>query len=202
MRAPVATAAFVITALGAILVACSFPSPTLVDVEDASPTSDVSPATDSASSADAVEEVRSDAFYTGDSSFIFVDGGADAESGLFNCDKDGDRVFASGAPCGGLDCNDDDANMYPAENHPYSTLPPAAGAPPGNGGDWDCNGQVQKQYLTNIECGGLTNLGCAISMGFKGDPACGSKGEFITCAKNGFGICVVASTIQQTQGCK
>lgn len=209
MRAPIATAVFVFSAMTGVFVACTFPSPTLVDVTDSSitqdstlPGNDSSSTPDGSTTADVSEDVRSDVFYTGDSSFIFIDGGADAEGGFYNCDKDGDKVFASGAPCGGLDCNDNNKDVYPDENRPYSTLPPLGGSPPGNGGDWDCNGQVDKQYKTKIECGGLTNGFCTITMGFTGDPACGTAGEFITCAKNNLGFCVVTSTIQQTQGCK
>lgn len=210
MKAPIATTVLVLAALAGIGVACSFPSPALVaDIEDSTVKGDTTVSNDDSSvqdaaSSDVIEEIRSDAFYAGDSALIYVDGGVDgSDSGFYNCDKDGDRVFAAGFPCGGLDCNDENKDVYPAENHPYSTNPPLGGPPPGNGGDWDCNGSVEKLYLTNIACGGLTNLNCAIPKGFTGDPACGTFGEFIRCTKNAFGFCVMdGAPIQQQQACK
>lgn len=208
MKAPIATATLVFAALGGMFAACTFPDPSFID-DDAGTRSDAIGRTDSAADQDAAQEAMSDvllsdAFYEGDSSFITVEAG-DAEGGVitYNCDKDGDRVFAAGAPCGGLDCNDDNAEILPASNMPFITKPP----PPGSSGDWNCDGNVEKQYARfEWSCGGLSNLTCQNLGGFTGrdqDVPCGTTADFITgCTKTPLGLCTVLSTEKRSQGCR
>ncbi len=177
---------------GALLPACGFPSPILQDQSDGASTSEGGP-----------KDAPVDVFYDGDAN-ITVEAGPDSEGGVMDCDRDRDRVFASGVPCGGTDCNDDEVAVTPASG--FRTLAPLPGPPPGNGGDWDCSGIVEKQFsTTNLSCGGLSSLlACDGTSGFSGDPGCGESGPFITCRWQTLPVpgCAQVQSVTQIQGCK
>jgi hypothetical protein len=113
------------------------------------------------------------------------DGGASLDSGtrapdddanVGNCDADGDG--ATGEACGGDDCDDEDAEVYPGQERYFTE------ASERRGFDYDCDGIISRPPSE-------VQLSCALELaqcdtelqGFFGDalPPCGELGDWGGC---------------------
>lgn len=151
---------------------------------DAAPDADAGP-TDAASS---------------DGSDIISDAAPDApppEDAGPDCDVDGDGYAAEGS-CGGSDCDDSDPRRNPGVTAPQSH---DGGA---TGGDWNCNGVVERLYNYNVSCAGLALGECTNVEGFTTSPRCGQSGTYVTCRPGGALnlLCVVGTSEVRTQQCR
>jgi hypothetical protein len=191
----------------AIASACSFPEPALVPGEGGATESgsqDGQPTESAPSDAGLVDSV----FSIDGNENVDPEGGAqeastrpdgaalvDAAGCPDKCDCDGDGVRSDNPSCGptGADCND----LDPFVPHDGFVADPP---PPGADGDWDCDGTVTKQFPVNVNCGVLSDCNAA---GFTGDPACGTFGQFVTCAPTLVPlVCKDGGVKLLTQGCR
>jgi hypothetical protein len=109
------------------------------------------------------------------------------------CDRDQDGFREKSVACGGDDCDDDDERARPDAS--FSADMPSAKTQ----GDWDCSGQIARQYDVNVVCGSLSDC---TKQGFTTDVACGAQGQYVTCKSNLALGCTVDKTETRTQGCK
>jgi hypothetical protein len=129
------------------------------------------------------------------------DGGED--TGTVTCDRDHDgyQPIAAGCapPSGEADCDDDTFAANPSVRDLVIAAPPPT-LP--LGGDWNCNGVLEKQY-TQIAagCAGLS-LGCTSRSGILADVPCGATTTYVTCAVSTLLGCVDGATTTVTMGCK
>lgn len=182
----------VVVAIGALsCVGCSFPDVDYSTVLDEAGLSDAS-----------TTDAKTDA--------LAPDGGDAGEGGTKDAapdpcdvDDDGYRKADAGACSAGidaaaLDCDDNDKRRNPGVTM-FLTDPTADG-------DWNCNKSVEKQFPTNVNCGGiLAQAACNVAIGFAGDPACGASASYVTCVWSVLAIpplCSVGTTLPQPQGCK
>lgn len=106
------------------------------------------------------------------------------------CDCDNDNHNAAGGLCGGDDCDDTDANVYPGQIG-YFPKPAKNGT-----FDYDCSGTVEKKYGTVLNC--VIAL-CPAGQGYFGAaPACGSAADWGVCSG---GLCNEEVLEQRTQTC-
>lgn len=167
-----------------IVAGCSFPEATF---SDEVPDARVDTAVASDTSADAPVDAS-------DTSPRDV---ADTNVGPDPCDKDKDGVKAKGDPCGGTDCDDNDPNARPGITE-FQTFD-ATGKP--HGGDWNCDGDIEKQYKVDVSCGLLGGAACGMTKGFTSNPGCGKTGEYVQCSTSGT-FCVPGTPKTETQGCR
>ncbi len=185
-------------------IACSFPSPDLLDVPIV-PTTDGPLATDAPSTTtprpdgsisvppdsatdSPTDVIEFDADPPPDASVSDGDAnvvGTDGE--VVNCDEDKDSYRKIGGSCGGPDCDDTNMNVRP--NQDYNTLAPIPGSGPGKGGDWNCNGAVEVFGNRGVDptCPGLVATGC-VKEGFEAvSPVCGSMSRYVKCTASTLG---------------
>lgn len=139
------------------------------------------------------------------------DAGPDAQScgallGTY-CDCDQDQALKDGGPtaCAAPaqatpDCDDFDPLVRPGSDFVQATWDPTSPHLPAN--DWNCDGNVVKQFNYNVTC---TLLNC--TQGFKTDVGCGEVGTYNVCKPglNALGIaitCSVDHSFDLTQGCR
>lgn len=214
-----------------VAAACSFPDPSLADLDrdDAGGADgglgDLDAAVDTNGDASLVD---SDALVDGgfvvtvDGSnpdeLIVDDAGQKVDAGPCppsDCDCDNDGYFdysrAECADAGGAlrdggdptsDCDDFDRRTHP--NQGFLDIPAEA---PRNG-DWNCKNGVERLFpYTNVTCSGLALSGCKGTQGFSGTPGCGVEAEYVFCQPTellpGVGLsCGIGSKTTQTQACK
>ena len=175
-------AGFVLVAI----VACGFPDPA---VDDGT--------TDGSSSGGETSTGDADAGSTNDDSGppLVCD---DAEC---DCDKDGQRKKSP--ECGGLDCYDRDPLAKNGQPDFVTKKLPAD-----FNGDWDCDGNVKKQFEGNVllNCTAqLTEQLCVARKGFTGpQPGCGEQADFRGCkwTPGTPGTCSEGDLRMELQGCK
>lgn len=100
------------------------------------------------------------------------------------CDCDGDEYKSMLGTCGGGDCDDANAKVYPGEATYYPT---AYTTPSGTlSFDYDCNGTPDPDPMYNVayDCSSLTSLVSCKGTGFlaKTPPPCGQTGTWGKCA--------------------
>jgi hypothetical protein len=125
-----------------------------------------------------------------------------------NCDVDGDGHLSNQPPCGGDDCNDNDARAHPGVTGWIQAVPDRP-FPQWIPGDWNCDNRVDREFVGGFSCPlvNLLNVGqsCATQMGFSdGQPDCGvADGNFVTCSDPGLlgTVCTTHASVLQTQGC-
>jgi hypothetical protein len=160
----------------AIVLACGFPDPVLLDL------SSEGGATSSSGGQ------QPDATIDGrlpDGAPILPDGdpGVDvnpcpAKPNPCDCDEDGFLAKR----CGGDDCDDFDLRAKPDAG--FRSDPPSAGS----NGDWNCNGTPERQERTEFTaagCNGLVKNLCNDSGGYTLIPGCGTVGKYIKCSSSG-----------------
>jgi hypothetical protein len=137
---------------------------------------------------------------TGSSSSSGATGSTSSSSGDGGlcCDCDGDH-FAAEGECGGQDCDDTDARVYPGEPTYYAVPSKNVGF------DWDCSGTPEPNPALNktVDCG-LVALPCATTTGYLAQtpPACGVAAPWGTCTQQGIN-CVEDVIVQaQVMTCK
>lgn len=190
-----------------VLVAgCSFPTIDRVVPIDGSPGNDTD-LSDTSSSSDAEDSSLADS--TGEDSGendaaldtfkpdTFVpdsDTGScpSGSKGTNPCDCDNDGHKRADSACGGDDCDDDDDRAHPGAG--FLTFMPTAKTK----GDWNCDGNPEKQKKDGISCGLLGD--CTIS-GFSTTVPCGGTGTFITCKVVPLG-CANNTSVMSTQACR
>jgi len=192
MRRLHAAGAAAIVAVIGVAVACSFPSPELTDLPDAtgdtSPTApprDVAiPPSDGAAIDAAIDAPIDRLEPPPDATKIDGDANIVVDGQVVNCDEDGDKFAKVGGGCGGFDCDDTNANVRPDQD--YNTLAPLPGSGPGKGGDWNCRNGVEIQGTQNVgDCPNVA-LGCA-KEGWVGAVACGTTSHYVKCEVDGLG---------------
>jgi hypothetical protein len=98
------------------------------------------------------------------------------------CDCDDDHVEAEGA-CGGKDCNDHNALVYPGEPTYYGTADPVVGF------DYDCSGTIDPEPSLDktVSCSVVLSACPTTTQGYLAQtpPACGAMGQWGTCAQQG-----------------
>jgi hypothetical protein len=122
---------------------------------------------------------------------------ASVSPGTDPCDCDGDGDKRAGSPCGGHDCDDGD----PRANSKVTTFQTYTATSKTNG-DWNCDGNPQKENTEGVSCSAIVSLGdCAGKKGFTTVVACGASGTYVTCKVSGLS-CVTATSGSLTQGCR
>jgi len=199
---------------GAVVGACTFPSPTYRAEETDGATSDApfenpgDGAGGSSSGADAPSGDAPGGDATGSSSGA-GDGAASSSSGgdatpgdgpagdgAPVCDVDKDTYKAKGGTCGGNDCCDTDPKANPGQKG-YFPSPDACGS-----FDYDCSGKLEPEYASNIACGGTGLTGCTGGPGFVGaDPGCGNSAVYGQCVGNGALACAPGQFTNVQQAC-
>jgi hypothetical protein len=125
-------------------------------------------------------------------------------AGCTTCDCDKDGYFKRGAGCDGgpgtvYDCDDTDDFISPARGFvkdftwtsSYSVVY-----------DWNCSGMVERDYPTNLTCGGTVITGCTGGQGYKGaGPGCGQSDDYFEC-KGVNGLCAASKIDSRVQNCK
>jgi hypothetical protein len=108
------------------------------------------------------------------------------------CDCDGDKVDSDSTACGGTDCDDDDALVFPGQtkffNEPSKT----------KGYDYNCDKQIETEFKSTVDCG----LVCSTAnQGWNQNvAACGSTAPWGKCAA---GIpCKFSKLEDRTQWCR
>lgn len=118
------------------------------------------------------------------------------EAGCKNpCDCDEDTFvnkscLEAGADPKLADCDDFDPLRYPTKEAFTKEVPP-----PDNGGDWNCDTVVEKQYPAGLNC--TTSCGAE---GFTSTPTCGQLADYFKCT--GIGLCGATKIDQRKQGCR
>lgn len=126
-------------------------------------------------------------------------GGAPGSGGAGGCcDCDGDKVKAIG-PCGGTDCDDTDANVFPGQTLYFDT-------PSKNRGfDYNCDNSLERDpgFTAFVNCNVILGLCDATKEGFFGTapPACGVPGSWGMCVK-GTLSCSNGPTGSRTPPCR
>jgi hypothetical protein len=135
-----------------------------------------------------------------------------SSSGGGPCDMDSDGFQAAGAPCGGNDCCDTDANANPAQTM-FFDMPDKCGS-----FDYNCDTKLTPKYSANLTCSGVPAIMCfydcpsspctcggtQCNYGYLStDPGCGNSAAYGTCTSNMLGTaCVAPSTApNQIQAC-
>lgn len=163
-------------------------------------------APDAARDADAAQDADTDAdagptdASRSDGSDIITDAAPDApppDDASPDCDVDDDGYASSGS-CGGADCDDSDPRRNPGVTTPQTH----DGGP--TGGDWNCNGTVERLYNYNVACAGLALGECNEVQGFTTNPHCGQSGTYVTCRPGGALnlLCVVGTSEVRVQQCR
>jgi hypothetical protein len=103
---------------------------------------------------------------------------------LCDCDGDGDRKpgpGCSGTPEG--DCDDDDERR----SRLVTSFAAHDGSKTRHGGDWNCDGTVEREFgAGGVRCGGLALGPCAGAAGYRESmPACGAKATYVACKVTG-----------------
>jgi hypothetical protein len=95
-----------------------------------------------------------------------------------SCDADHDEHLAEGQ-CGGGDCDDNDANVSPAQSDYFDEPQPRVDF------DYDCSGAPEREQTEPIVCMGLALVDCPTDKtGFLGTlPACGEIGNWGKCVQ-------------------
>lgn len=109
-----------------------------------------------------------------------------------DCDNDGDR--AKGGACGGLDCDD-----FDAEANTKVTTFKTFKARGTSLGDWNCDGKVVKAKTDGVNCGSLL-IGACGTEGFIGPTGCGDTATYVVCQPN-VTFCKDGPTHSDIQGC-
>ncbi len=129
-------------------------------------------------------------------------------AGCTSCDCDNDKFLSRNAPCTGgpgtvYDCDDSDPGINPDIDNIDTSAWPSKTATKTY--DWNCDGEVTKQYAYDINCNAL-QLGaqCSSIQGFTTDVPCGQTGTFVTCKSGLFGLlgCAPGPTEARRQACK
>lgn len=178
-------------ALAALVVGCSFPDPSFEVARD-----DVS--TDAAEET-TVEVGPEDAADTAEADTLedVVDV-AEVDTRVDDpCDVDRDGYRAKGGSCGGNDCDDGD----PRANPGVASFVTFDATGKSHGGDWNCNGTIERQLPINVSCGLLGGATCSATKGFTGSPVCGTSGKYVQCVTSG-ALCVEGTTKTEIQGCR
>ena len=122
---------------------------------------------------------------------VVNDAGDDGADAAFDpCDKDHDGYKAEGGACGGNDCNDNNSLQHPGQTQFIEIEPDAAPF-----GDWNCDGQLEKEYPF-VACG-IAQSCNAIS--FSTDTGCGITNPFVSCTGT---LCAAVDAGTRTQGCR
>jgi hypothetical protein len=120
-------------------------------------------------------------------------------AGCASCDCDMDTFSRADVVCGGSvggDCDDTDPLIKPGQSfvdEPWSSthLPK---------GDWNCDGNVEKQSPELFKCTGIAPE-CSLTEGFLGTPACGELADYFRCQKAGVN-CVAVKLTTKRQACR
>ena len=122
------------------------------------------------------------------------DGGPDSGD---PCDQDHDG-FRSRTCDGGTDCDDQDPRAHPDAgfNSDLATVV--------TGGDWNCDGVVDKRYKSGTTCSGADMASCTAQTGYSDDPPCGKTGAFKVCQLAlPLGLsCTATTNVSPVQGCR
>ena len=183
--------------MGAIGLACGFPSVRFGEIDADLPDADLT----EADTSDGFDRAMADVFVEENEAGTRKDGEAklpeDASClSADPCDCDNDGYIAKSDACaGGNDCDDRDPAV-----HPNQTFMAESAEPP-NVGDWDCSGNVEKQYVTNLKCPSVLGLACSSTQGFLGDPPCGAEIDYYAC-QSGLLSCTPGKIGTRRQGCK
>lgn len=173
-----------------VLPACGFPSPELTAAAEDAGVVDSSVVEASPDTA----EAASDTHAPDDVADTTGEAAIDASD---PCDKDRDGFKAKGGSCGGVDCDDGDGRANPGVSG-FVTYDATGKA---HGGDWNCDGKLDRQFDINVSCGLLGGAACSSTKGFSGNPTCGTSGKYVQCATSG-ALCVEASSRTEIQGCR
>lgn len=92
------------------------------------------------------------------------------------------------------DCDDLDGFRHPGQLL-SAEVPDAA-----HGGDWNCNGDIEKGFAETSGCSGTGLTGCN-GTGFHQTVSCGAVGEYYNCRANGLG-CARELVDTRPQYCK
>jgi hypothetical protein len=116
--------------------------------------------------------------------------GGSAGAGGCTCDCDGDSHLKKGGSCGGDDCDDNDANVFPGQTSYFDQ-------PAKNGGfDYDCSGSAEQESSQTISC---TVALCPTTQGyFASPPACGQSADWGVCSG---ALCQKQVLEQKKQAC-
>ncbi|HSU40490.1 MAG TPA: hypothetical protein VLJ38_13020, partial [Polyangiaceae bacterium] len=102
-------------------------------------------------------------------------GGTGGSAGQLQCDADQDGARSDAATCGGDDCNDGDANVYPTQAGFFTSKNKSGTF------DYNCDGDEEREFTTTLDCSLLNLVDCS-GEGFDASlPACGQSGNFIRC---------------------
>jgi hypothetical protein len=175
--------------------ACSFPDVRFEpDGAEGGPDGNGNPVEDGGVLHDAVSEADFDDVVTRDDASQRVD---EAGCGANPCDCDGDgNENASCAEAGTADCDDFDPLIFRGQTWVDVPWPVETTHTPN--GDWNCDGNVERQYPVNLNCGALSS--CS-GEGFSGSPPCGASAPYYRC--NGALVCARQEFDKpRTQGCR
>jgi hypothetical protein len=126
------------------------------------------------------------------------------------CDCDGDQDKKP--ECGGHDCNDFEARV-----HSGVTAFIADPAGPSDGGDWNCDRKVEREYDSGLQCSDVLDgsalltpetvkAACDNAFGFTTEVECAATGTFIQCQRPSYGAkecnAVNAAGEQRVRGCR
>lgn len=179
-----------------IVAGCSFPEPTVIDLDGAVADTGRAESGGIDASDAPVDDTGAEDTSPGDTGPLPDTTGGDTTD---PCDKDGDGFKAAGGSCPGMDCDDNDKFANPGVMT-HQTLS-IAGKP--HKGDWNCNGTIEKLHAINRTCPLTGGAGCDATKGFQGDPECGKSGNYLTCKTNGLGCeGTVNTTMTIVQACK
>ena len=104
------------------------------------------------------------------------------------CDADADKHAAEGA-CGGDDCDDTDADVFPGQTKYFSARQANIGY------DYNCDHATEQEQKAAIMCAGVSLSACPTDVGFLGElPTCGGTGRWGTCKKMNGLTCEEAAT--------
>jgi hypothetical protein len=125
---------------------------------------------------------------------------AHEDSGTCDRDHDGYEPIAAGcAPASGAaDCDDETFAANPGVLD-LVIVPPPPTLP--LGGDWNCNGVLEKQFTQIASCPGLS-LGCTTRSGITADVPCGATTTYVSCVVSTLVGCVEGAKTTVTMGCK
>ena len=189
----------------ALLVSCTFPDVSFSPAggeggggsEGGEGGSDES-STDSSAAADATSDTALIEAATRTDASTKVDA-----SGCVTCDCDTDGFYERDGGCEGgpgtvFDCDDTDNFIKPGQTFVDDFRWKSVHAIPY---DWNCSGNVEKAYPSNLKCGGNVVTGCTGGQGFTGDPPCGTAGDYFDCRLMG-AVCTAVKIDIRNQICK
>jgi hypothetical protein len=123
-------------------------------------------------------------------------------AGCPTCDCDNDTYnragcVDAGVDAGRIDCDDLDPLRFPGQGY-VEAVPSLA-----NGGDWNCDTQVDRLFAHDVSCGTFAGAACSSAQGFTTNPGCGISGTYVTCQAGLGGLgCNVATSQSRVQKCK